>query len=162
MQVLQVFLITALLPLGCGMAVKRFLPELAPRIARPISIVASAGLLLAFVVIVIIAWPAIVSITGSGALVAFVAFVVIGLAAGQLLGGPDPAGRTALALSTSIRHPGVAMAVASANFPELKLVLAAVLVYMIVGMVVSIPYAKWRSSRAPKRPPSGTATAPTC
>jgi bile acid:Na+ symporter, BASS family len=147
-QVLQVFLITALLPLGCGMLVKRFLPDLAQRIAKPVSIVATAALLIAFVAIVIIAWPAIVSITGSGALVAFFAFVVIGLATGQLLGGPDPAGRTALALSTSTRHPGVAMAVASANFPELELVLAAVLVYMLVGMVVSIPYAKWRSRRS--------------
>jgi bile acid:Na+ symporter, BASS family len=145
MQVLEVFLITALLPLGCGMLVRRILPELAPRIARPISIVATAALLMAFVAIVIIAWPAIVSILGSGALVAFVGFVVVGLAAGHLLGGPEPAGRTALALSTSTRHPGVAMAVASANFPEVKLVLAAVVVYMLVGMVVSIPYGKWRS-----------------
>jgi hypothetical protein len=28
---------SALLPLGCGMVVKRFLPELAQRIAKPIS-----------------------------------------------------------------------------------------------------------------------------
>jgi bile acid:Na+ symporter, BASS family len=145
MQVLQVFLITALLPLGCGMVVRRLMPTLAPRIAKPISMMASAALLLAFVAIVIIAWPAIVSITGSGALLAFVGFVVIGLAVGHMLGGPEPAGRTALALSTSTRHPGVAMAVASANFPELKLILAAVVVYMIVGMVVSIPYGKWRA-----------------
>jgi BASS family bile acid:Na+ symporter len=144
-QVLQIFLITALLPLGCGMLVGRLLPKLALGIAKPISIAATGALLLAFVVIVIIAWPAIVSITGSGALVAFVAFVVVGLATGHLLGGPEPAGRTALALSTSTRHPGVAFAVASANFPELKLVLGAVVVYMIVGMVVSIPYAKWRA-----------------
>jgi BASS family bile acid:Na+ symporter len=146
-QVLQIFLITALLPLGCGMLVGRLLPKLALGIAKPISIAATAALLLAFVVIVIIAWPAIVSITGSGALVAFVAFVVVGLAAGHLLGGPEPAGRTALALSTSTRHPGVAFAVASANFPELKLVLAAVVVYMLVGTVISIPYAKWRAKR---------------
>jgi bile acid:Na+ symporter, BASS family len=145
MQVLQIFLISALLPLGCGMVVRRLAPQLVPRLAKPISIVASAALLVAFVGIVIVAWPGIVSITGSGALVAFVAFVLIGLATGHLLGGPEPAGRTALALSTSTRHPGVAMAVASANFPEMKLVLAAVLVYMIVGMVLSIPYAKWRS-----------------
>ena len=120
-QVLQIFLITALLPLGCGMLVGRFLPALALRIEKPISIAATAALLLAFVAIVIIAWPSIVSIMGSGALLAFIAFVVVGLAAGHLLGGPEPAGRTVLALSTSTRHPGVAMAVASATGPVQKL-----------------------------------------
>ena len=72
--------------------------------------------------------------------VAIVAFSLAGLAAGHLLGGPDPDDRVVLALATASRHPGVALAIASANFPGQKLVPVAVLLYLIVSAIVSIPY----------------------
>jgi bile acid:Na+ symporter, BASS family len=74
-------------------------------------------------------------------------FVLIGLAAGHLLGGPDPDDRTVLALSTATRHPGVAIAIANANFPGGKLAVAAVLLYVLVSAVVSIPYLNWIKRR---------------
>jgi bile acid:Na+ symporter, BASS family len=48
-----------------------------------------------------------------------------------------------LALATSSRHPGVALAIASTNFPDQKLVLPAVFLFMIAGAILSIPYVKW-------------------
>ena len=66
-------------------------------------------------------------VIGNGSLAAIVAFVFIGLAAGHLLGGPEPANRTVLAFTTSSRHPGIAIAIASANFPGQKLVFAVIL-----------------------------------
>ena len=63
------------------------------------------------------------------------------------LGGPDPDDRAVLALATASRHPGVALAIASANFPGQTLVPAAVLWYLIVSALVSIPYLTWRQRR---------------
>jgi BASS family bile acid:Na+ symporter len=48
-----------------------------------------------------------------------------------------------LALSTASRHPGVALAIAHANFPDEKLAPAAVLLYLIVSGIVSLPYLRW-------------------
>lgn len=143
-RVALIVVVSVLAPLAIGMLLRRAAPAFAERIARPLSIVATVLLIVAVVPILFTAWPAMVSLVGNGTLAAFAAFIVVGLAAGHLLGGPDSADRTVLAFSTATRHPGVALAIAGANFPEQKLVLPAVLLYLIVGAILSIPYSKWR------------------
>ena len=96
--------------------------------------------------ILLTAWPAIAALVGSGALLAIAAFVGFGLAVGHALGGPDPHDRTVLALATATRHPGVAMAIGAANFPNEKVV-PAILLYLVVGGVLAIPYVVWRTRR---------------
>jgi bile acid:Na+ symporter, BASS family len=45
--------------------------------------------------------------------------------------------RTTLALATSARHPGLAMAIAAANFPQQKtLVAGAVVIYLILRLIL--------------------------
>ena len=56
---------------------------------------------------------------------------------GYLFGGPDPEHRSVLAQATASRHPGLAVAIAHANFPEQKLVVPAVVLYLIISMVVT-------------------------
>ena len=146
-QVAQIILLTVLAPLGLGLLVKSVAPTLAERIAKPLSSVATVLLLAGALPILFTKWPAIVSLIGNGTLAAIVVFILVGLTAGHLLGGPDPADRTVLALSTASRHPGVALAIASANFPQAKLVLPAVLLYLITGAILTIPYLKWRKSK---------------
>ena len=63
------------------------------------------------------------------------------------LGGPVPENRTSLAIATSSRHPGVALLLARANFPAEKLVVAAVLLYLLVNAVLAIPYLLWIKRR---------------
>jgi hypothetical protein len=41
------------------------------------------------------------------------------------------------------RHPGVAVAIAAANLPDHKSALAAILLFVVVGMIVPIPYLRW-------------------
>ena len=72
---------------------------------------------------------------------------LVGLAIGHLLGGPAPENRTSLAISTASRHPGIALALAQANFPAEKLVLAALLLYLLINAIVSIPYILWAESK---------------
>jgi bile acid:Na+ symporter, BASS family len=151
-QVALIVLITVLAPLATGLIVRRIAPAVAQRIVRPISIVATVLLLAGVAPILFTKWPEMVEVIGNGTLVAIAAFVVVGLIVGHLLGGPDPADRTVLALSTAARHPGVALAIATAAFPEQKLVLPAVLLYLIVGAILAIPYSRWRQRRSRNTP----------
>jgi BASS family bile acid:Na+ symporter len=85
-----------------------------------------------------------VSLVGNGTVLAIAAMGVTGLLAGHWLGGPDPDDRTALAIASSMRHPGVALAIARRNFPEEPLVPAAVLLFLLVNVIVTLPYGAWR------------------
>jgi BASS family bile acid:Na+ symporter len=115
-------------------------PVAADRLVNPIAKIASIALLLSAVVILFSGAPAIWELTGNGTLVAIAAFVLVGLLIGHFVGGPKPENRTGLALATASRHPGIAIALAVANFPEEKLAISAVLLYLLVNILVSIPY----------------------
>lgn len=131
---------SVLIPLLIGMGVRRIAPASAERAARPISLIATGILAAAMLTILFGAWPAIRVLVGNGTIVAIVAMAFIGLAVGHFLGGPDRDRRTVLALSSAARHPGVALAIASANYPGDTLVPAAILLALILTSVVSVPY----------------------
>jgi BASS family bile acid:Na+ symporter len=147
--VAKVVLITTLLPLGLGVAVHSFVPALAVRLAKPISQIAGLALLVSFVVMMIAAVPAMWALVGNGTVIALAAFVLVGLTVGHFLGGPKQENRAALAISTASRHPGVAIAIAVANFPGQKLAIAASLLYLLINVIVTIPYLLWTKRRQP-------------
>lgn len=140
----RLVLIGVLVPLAAGIALRATAPALAGRIRRPISLASTTLLIIAALVVLAGSWRAELALIGHGTLAALAVFVLVGLAVGHLLGGPDPGDRTVLALSTASRHPGIALAIAAAAFPGEKLALPAVLVYLIVSAIVSIPYVMWR------------------
>lgn len=151
-----IVLTTILVPLGVGVAVRRFAPAFAERVAPGVSRVASILLIAGAIPVLVGAWRLIASLVGNGTMLAFVAFTAVGLAAGHLLGGPDPDDRTVLALSSAKRHPGMAIAIATANSTERELVLAAVLLYILVSAVVAAPYTTWRKRRHALPAPAAT------
>jgi BASS family bile acid:Na+ symporter len=144
---------SVLLPVIAGLALARLAPSLADRIAGPVSSASSALLLLLFVPVVVSSGDQMLAQLGNFTIVAIIAFIATGLAVGHLLGGPRPEDRTSLALATATRHPGVAIAVLNAVAPEQREVAPVLLLYLLVGMVVSVPYLKWRS-RAGRDPES--------
>jgi BASS family bile acid:Na+ symporter len=86
---------------------------------------------------------------GHGVLLVIAAIVLFGLTVGHLLGGPDAGNRGALALATSARHPGLAITLAIANFPhDKKAIVAAVLLFLLANLVLTLPYALWRQRQA--------------
>jgi BASS family bile acid:Na+ symporter len=119
-------------------------PRVAERIAPLAARVGNLLLLAGLVPILIAMGPAVWSLIGNGTVLAIAAVVVAGLLAGHWLGGPDPDDRTALAIASSMRHPGVALAIARVNFPDEKLVPAAVLLFILVNLIVTLPYGIWR------------------
>jgi predicted Na+-dependent transporter len=139
--------ITVLVPIAAGIVVRRLAPAFAARAARPISLGAMALLGVVVVLLLIRAWRPAVSLIGDGHVLALAAFVAIGLIVGHLLGGPDPRDRVVLALATASRHPGVALAIAAANFPQEKRVMGAILLYLLISLIVSVAYLAWRRSQ---------------
>jgi len=84
-----------------------------------------------------------VSLIGSGAALSIAMVVVIAIAAGHWLGGPDPDERSTLALASAMRHPGIAMAIASLNVPEEPRVPAAVILYLLIAAIATSVYGAW-------------------
>lgn len=133
--------LTILLPLVLGIAIAPLLSEehleklsgLTSKVGGALMLVAAVGLL-------IMIFPRMLDVIGHGALLALAVLVLVGLAAGYMLGGPDPGDRAALGLATSTRHPGVALAIAANVFPDNQLAPAAILLSLLVAMVVCIPF----------------------
>jgi BASS family bile acid:Na+ symporter len=146
--VARLVLISVILPLAIGMAVRRIAPFLAKRMGPIISTFANITLIIGVLPLLIMVWPAILHLLGNGTILAIIAVVVVGFLAGHLLGGPDPRDRAVLAISSASRHPGIALLIAGVNFPEPG-VKAAILLFLIVGLIVSIPYQIWCKRRYP-------------
>jgi BASS family bile acid:Na+ symporter len=141
----KVVLLTVLAPLIVGLVVRSVSPARADGIATVVTLVGSVLLGVGMLVILVVASHEILSLVGNGTILAIAAIVVGGLIAGHALGGPNSRDRSALAIAASTRHPGVALAIAQVNFPDERLVSAAVLLFVVVAIIVSIPYVKWRT-----------------
>ena len=129
-----------IVPLAIGLALGRWLfRNASPRVPHVISIIANVLVVIAFIPILIATWPQIEALIGDGSVIAMALVVVLALAGGHFLGGPELAGRSTLGFAAAIRHPGIALALAGANDSD-KPISAAVLLFMLVGIVVLIPY----------------------
>jgi BASS family bile acid:Na+ symporter len=142
--VLKAVAMSVLVPLILGALVRELAPKLATKLAGPLSMVANILLVVAFVPVLVIAWQELVKLAGNFTFVAITVLTLVGLLVGHVLGGPDPGDRTALALSTASKHPGVAIAVAGIIVPGDKSVVMAVLLAFLVGIIVTAPYTRWR------------------
>jgi BASS family bile acid:Na+ symporter len=131
---------TFLLPLGAGMVVRIVTPQ-ADKVGDLLLRLATIALGLCAIVI-LVALRHEVRAVGLTTFLALAGFALAGIAAGHLLGGPDPSNRTSLAVSCTTRHIGLALLVA-AKAPSAR-VLAFVITYVLATVLVSIPYVKWR------------------
>jgi BASS family bile acid:Na+ symporter len=129
-----------LAPLVAGLVIHQVAPAFADRAADPVAKAGSILLLLAAVPILIRVWPVMITLVGNGTLVAMIVLAVLAVATGHLLGGPDRDDRSTLALASAGRHPAIAIAIAKTNFPDEKFAPAAVLLYLIVCAVITVPY----------------------
>jgi BASS family bile acid:Na+ symporter len=139
---------SVLIPLAVGMLLKRFVPAFAQRIAHPLSLVATILLVLGGLFVLIFAMPGVWLLIGNGTILAFVAFILVGLVAGHFLGGKDPDEHVPLALSTACRHPALAITIAGVNDPKEHHVLSAVLLYLLLNVVLTLPYVRWQRKKA--------------
>jgi bile acid:Na+ symporter, BASS family len=146
--VAEVVFRTVLLPLGLGMLVHRWAPGFAQKAGVALGKLGNVLLLIALVPLLIFTWRQVVSLISHGDLLAMILFTAVGLMTGHWLGGPDARERKTLALATAVHHPGLAIAIAAANFPAQRLlVAAAVVLYLLVSAAVLLPYNAWCKRR---------------
>jgi BASS family bile acid:Na+ symporter len=143
----QVF-IAQLLPLSLGALLRRFAAGVAERISPTVTRIAKALLVVLVVLAVIDAGNAVLG-GGLRIAVAIVLVTACALLIGHLLGGPEPATRTAVAITSAARNPGLALLVATLNeaSPEVG---RTVLAYLLVSAVTIVPYVTWRRRLDPR------------
>jgi BASS family bile acid:Na+ symporter len=144
-QVAKLIFKTILIPFVAGIALSSFFGEKVHHAGRVLATIGNILLLIAVIPLLPFAWSALAELAGEGVLAGLSALVIFGLAIGHFLGGPDEQDRTVLALATASAHPGVAIGIASANFPQqTKLVAGSVVIYMLLRAILIIPYVRWR------------------
>lgn len=134
------------LPLAIGLAISHWWPKVAQTLGKYLTKI--GNILLA--VLVLLALVIAVKILASMALLSILAMaimIVFSLAVGHVLGGPEPGTRTSLALASATRNFGLAVMIATLNFPG-QGVLPGIVAYLIVGAVLGMPYMIWRKRSA--------------
>lgn len=143
----RIVLATVLAPLAIGIALRAALPKAAERLAGFVGGAGNLLLLLSVLPVLFGARAEISALIGDGTLAAFAGWALTGVVVGHALGGPERENRPVLALATASRHPGVAVGIAQANFPDQKVAVAAVLLFLMVNLVVSGGYVAWLKRR---------------
>jgi len=137
----QVF-VAQLLPLGLGIALRYASTPIAVRLEPALSRVGMALLVALAILALIDVWQGTVG-AGMRVAAAIVLTTAAALVVGHLLGGPEPATRTAVAITSAARNPGLALLVAQLNSApdEIK---ATVLGYLVISVFTIVPYDAWR------------------
>ena len=137
-----------LLPLLLGLLVRRFAPSWASRLETPLDRLANGLLLLLVLVVLGKTAPLLVTYVGANliALPVMAALVLISLALGYGLANRDPSLGVTLALVTSMRNPGLALLLAGIYAPEMPAVKLGILVYLLITVLLSIPFLRWQRS----------------
>lgn len=140
--------VSLLLPVVLGMALHAWRPVWSERLADRLLAIVGALFGACALALLTLNLPLLAGVP----MVAWLALGGLGLtalAAGHLLGGPQPDDRTALAVACATRHVGIAALAAAAVPGERTLVL--LLAYLVVATVLSFGYLRWRRRVAPPR-----------
>jgi BASS family bile acid:Na+ symporter len=128
-------------PLALGMAIRRWLPARAARMAGPVSQL-SAGLVPGLALVVLLLGAAAIVDLPWLAVAAMLLVIGIGLAVGHWLGGPEPRDRTVLAIANTGRFPVLAALVATAlGEPR---AIPVIILYTLLSVLATMPYQAWR------------------
>lgn len=133
---------TFLVPLLVGMVLRAVLRDRSIRLGEIAGKVGTA-LLVLVVLLLFIAQRETIFPLAWRSLPMLIVYAAGSLLIGHVIGGPDPGERTALAVATVTRHPGLAILIASAVAPQAVFV-PAILVVVACSAVVAVPYTIWR------------------
>ena len=133
-------------PVIIGLLLQRFAPKLIAVVKKPLNILANV-----LFIILILAIVAAVALTpelrsmlliGWPATMAILIMAVAAISIGHFLGGPRPDHRAGLATASLARNIGLALFIVELS-PVGAQSIPTLIVYMVVGSVVAIPYAIW-------------------
>jgi BASS family bile acid:Na+ symporter len=161
-RIVATLLLTQLVPLCVGLAVRQCGPSLAERLRKPADRL-SKVLNLVTVAFILVTQSHLLTEIRPLAFVGMAALLIASWAAGWLLGGPQAGGRKALTLTTSLRNVGVGLVIATSAFAGTSAI-TAVLVYGLLEVLGSLLLAlAWaRRATAAERLASGRPGGATC
>jgi BASS family bile acid:Na+ symporter len=150
-----------ILPLACGVLVRRSRPGWAGRWLGLFDRLANLLLLLLLGLVLSKAGAALLrfALSTGRTLVLMAVLVLLSLLVGWWAAGGGRHERTTVPLVTSMRNPGLALLFASTYAPSLMGLKLVILLYVLVTVLLEIPYVRWRSrlsasGAAALRPPS--------
>jgi bile acid:Na+ symporter, BASS family len=144
-QMVVTLLLTQLLPLCAGLAVRHWRPGVAARLLKPANRLSTVLNLSMLGLILAVHYPVLAAIRPRG-YVGMLTLVVTALAAGWLLGLPGSGNRKALAITTSVRNVGVSLVIATSSFPGTPAVTATLafgLFQTVVMALVALGWGRW-------------------
>lgn len=152
LKIVTTLLITQLVPLCVGLAIRHFRPTLALRLMTPANLLGKILGLLLCGLILVTQLPTLVEIrlaSGFGMLVLLLA----SFGSGWMFGGPDLEIRKTLTLTTSLRNAGVGLVIATGSFADTPAV-TATLAYAVFEVLGSLLLALWWSKKPATTMPS--------
>lgn len=141
-RMLVTLLVTQLLPLCGGMAVRQWRPELAARLLKPATLTSEVLNLSMIGLILVVHFPILIAIRPRG-FAGMLALVHAALAAGWLLGTPGQGNRKAMAISTAVRNVGVGLVIATSSFPGTAAVTATLAFALFQTIVLALIALGW-------------------
>lgn len=149
-KMVTTLLITQLVPLCAGLAVRHWRPTLADRLQKPANR-ASALLNLAVVAFILSTQFGLLAAIPPRAYAGMSALLIASWAAGWVFGGPGRQNRKAMSLTTSLRNVGVGLVIATGSFPGTPAV-TATLAYGLCEIFGSLLLALWWGHAALRGP----------
>jgi predicted Na+-dependent transporter len=135
-----------LLPLGLGLLVRVMAPATALRAVPTVTKVAGLMLTAFALLLIVVIWRAVLFAAPS-TIAAIIAITLAALAVGHAMGAPSADTRTAVAMASAMRNPGLALLVAAANSAAPEMI-ATVMACALWSAVTVTPYAVWRAKVA--------------
>ncbi len=133
---------TILIPMGLGLAVRALFPAWADAFGSVLGKVGSAGLLLVVLAAAAALYSALLNMD-AWSYVVIAAVSVAALAIGQLVGPPQAREKTILAVECAVRHPGLAIGIATTNYTPQQ-ALPVLVPCIVVFIAIATTYLFWR------------------
>jgi BASS family bile acid:Na+ symporter len=153
-KIVVTLLVTQLVPLAVGVAVRHWRPQLAERLLKPANLLSKVLNLLAVGFILFAQFHLLLEIRLRG-FTGMVLLLGASWGAGWLLGGRDPAIRKCMTLTTSLRNVGVGLVIATSAFAGTPAVTATVVygLFEVLGsLLLAIVWGRRETSQWPGEP----------
>lgn len=137
----RIVVVTQLVPLIGGLAVKARYRSVATRLHPPIQRLSTILLVLLVILLTIVYAGEMFQLVGTGTLFISVAVVVGSLLLGYALGGPAKSTREVLSTTTAARNVAIALLIATTSFRDPS-TLTIIVAFGLVSLVISGPIAK--------------------
>ena len=141
-DVMRQVLVAQIIPLGLGIGCRGWFAAFAARIEPALSRVGTVLLAVTLLLGIVTLGEATLRAGGMG-LLACALTTAAALATGHLLGGPARDTRSAVAIISAARNPGLALLVATLNAAQPR-VIATILAYLVVSILAITAYMAWR------------------